>query len=330
MYSFDPALSWLQLLNKQRLLAEGYVTGKGKALKVSPELLLPRQTSAPDFAASIRLCEINRNSTKQLFISKLIHGGEDLEHVAPFEFFQKLEFRKTPAECLYVYFDTRLGRDQVLDAVRAEKQCWGSNPRSGSTRLKRSQVWVIPSNDPPFAIFLVPANCDKERLVSALHTQLMSSRRREWFPRCVDHWKTCTVNDTELVRDRDGSIQIDARGFPVRRRVIRHLFDPTKHLPPEQKPRKSAGRHNLLLGLAANDVFQQKHSLSKSNQEVTFLLEQTKSLTELRNLQRSARRRLVELDAKMGRLDKSLDRCIQENESLGRIGFFTPFPAVKC
>jgi hypothetical protein len=340
MHNYNPTLSWLQLPLEQRLTAKGYVVGEQIALKAARELVLPRQTSAAAFAASIRLCEISRNSAKQFFVSKLIHGGEDLKQVTPSKFFQKLRLRKTPAQYLYVYFDTRLGREPVLAAIKAEQQFWTTDPAAGSTRLKKDQVWVIPSNEPPFAIFLAPASCDKERLLAALHTQLKAPQRQEWFPRCVDHWKTCTVADTELVRKPDGTIQADSRGLPLRRRVIRPLFDPEKHSPSKETPHKSATRTNLLLGLAANDVVRQKHSLSKTNPDVIYLQKQTeswasetstkmpswhrlrKSLSELRNHQRSAKRRLMELDTQMGRLDKKLDRCIEQSTELAQRGFF--------
>lgn len=343
---FDPDLTWLGLTERQRLSARGYAVADTEAIKVAPAYTLPRQTLRPSFAMEVTLCEIDRNSAGQMILSK---GKEaPLAEVTRFPFFQTLSLA-TPGRYLCVYFDTRLGRETLLAALCEQRQFWTPGPQCGSSRLKDDEVHVIPSDMPPFAIFLAPAKSDAARLQAAFHTQLKAAQRGDWFLRCVEHWKTVKVEFPMVVPKADGTIEIDCRGFPVLTKVTRYLFDPKQHLPPEQKQGKSAGRAGLWLGLAASDVVRQGKSLFKRRPEIDFLIThcqawrtyseratksgkqdfpeqrqaRKKSCHELRNHHTSAKVRLEELDEMFGRLDKNLEHWIKENTKLAQSGFFS-------
>jgi hypothetical protein len=103
---------------------------------------------------------------------------------------------------------------------------------------------------------------------------------------------------------------------------VRHLFDPAKHLPATKKPTRSARRKDLWLGLAANDVTESGLTLGKSSVEGEFLLKHSPSYHALHNAQRTAKRRLNELDDAAGRLDKNLAHWNDQSVMLEAVGFF--------
>ncbi len=332
----DPNLSWLELTDKQRLTFKGVAFGEGKPTRVNPAPLLPRQSVMPVFAVSIDLCELGRDSAGQMVILKPMRT--ELQHVMRCPFFRELDL--DPGRYLCVYFDTTLTRDTLLAALEAEPQLWTPDPDSGSSRLKSGVVHVIPSDTPPIAIFIVPATSDAIRLRAAFCTKLKVTQRKKWHPRCIAHWKSLQIID-QIPRLRpDGTIEIDENGLPVRETIIRNLFNPEMDLPSARKATKSAGRADPWLGLAANDIVHQGKSLFRSS-EAECLLTHCKGRRpnrrfktdnkdyrrrrqdrqdrryELRNHQKSAEKRLKELDRIFGRLDKKLDQCIKTNSGPG-------------
>jgi hypothetical protein len=334
MHGFDPSLTWLELPKQQRLLEQGYVFDQNKATKVNPEYVLPRQTPMEADAAHIRLCPVARDSTGKFYVSLRPHFSQGLTQVSDCPFFRGLQIKAPPPgggpyvdsrlakSCLSIYFDTRFGRDQLLAVLKAKRQFWESAPFLGTKRLGMDEVHIIPSDEPPFAIFLAPATCNKDRLLAAFHTQLKTPQRKKWFPRCVEHWKTLKVEIPKTVRSPDGSTQADARGFPVRVKLTRALFDPAKHLLSKNTTPKSARRVNPWLGLAANDVVEACLPLGKTSEGGAFLLDRCASSSDLRNHQRSAARRLRELDTSFGRADKNLAHWLNKSATLAQMGLF--------
>ncbi len=334
MHGFDPALTWLEHSEEQRLIALGYVIGRGNAFKVNREYTLPRQTPAPEFKPSIRPCTVARNPAHKIFVSPTPHFAPPLVQASDCSFFRALDthapvaghasYWDRPAlrHCLSIYFDTRASRDQLLAVLREQPEFWKPAPDSGTKRLARSEVRIIPSDIPPFAIFLAPATCTRHRLLAAFHTQLKAPERKKWLRRCVRHWKTQRVEFTEPVRNPDGTVQGDANGFPLWKKVTSPCFDPAKHLRPKSNAPKSAGRVDDWLGLAANDIVKAGQVLGKKSEEARCLLARCGTLSELRNRQRSASRRLHELDDFFGRPDKNLAHWVQQNKEIAEMDFF--------
>jgi hypothetical protein len=342
---FDPDLTWLELTERQRLSVQGCAIGDGEAVNVTLPNTLPRQVSLPSSPPDVSLCEIDRDAAGHFILTK--GTASPLAEVTRFPFFQKLKL-KTPGRYLCAYFDTRLGRQAILAALENQKPFWTPDPVFGNIQFNPDDVYVIPSDMPPFAILLAPARCDAARLQAAFHTQLEASQYRNWLARCVKHWKTVKVRTPTPRRNPDGTLQLNESGRVVYEPVTRYLFDPEKHLPPAQQAHKSASRDNLWLGLAANDVVRKRMSLFKKTPETDCLVKQTKAWDgeskraaasakrdfskqrqaqkrahhELRNHQISAKKRLDELDKHFGRLDKNLDHWITENAKLARSGVF--------
>ncbi len=202
-----------------------------------------------------------------------------------------------------------------------------ANTKTLTSRPKQHEIHVVPSNVLPFAILLVPATHSPVTFRAAFHTQLKKARFDKWFPSCVAHWKTQTVEIPIASHNADGGFKRNAKGFQVYEKIVRFLFDPKEHLPQKQKTAKSARRVNPWLGLAANDVVCRGQSLLKKTPATDFLckfcaagnsaepfaIRRRKSSYELRNHQRSAKERLDELDNLFGNLDKALDDCLDEN-----------------
>lgn len=338
MHNFDPALDWLQLSEEQRMMAKGCVIGEKEILRTNPEHTLPRQTASDPDILTLGLCQIVKSSAGGLTVRKTDPGWQNVATATQLQNLKQLQALQpeTPARYLYVYFDTRVCSKTLLDALGREEQFWKPE-HDLQFRLKSSRVHVIPSEQPPFAIFLTPATCDLPYLRAAFHTQLKQPRRRGWLHQCVKHWNTLSVTVPELVRDPDGMVLLDAKGFPVRRTVCRPLFDPKKHLEQKGIPTKSARRVDLWLGLAADDLARGQ-GLGAKALLVGRLIEQTKRwpelqnvpadcrrkkcLQELRNHQKSARSRLNEIDISVGRLDKALGDKLKKSAMLARFGVF--------
>ncbi|MGO9202359.1 MAG: hypothetical protein ACLQM8_17670 [Limisphaerales bacterium] len=203
-------------------------------------------------------------------------------------------------------------------------QYWVPEREALDARAKPDEIAVIPSDEPGFAIFLISARHYPATVRASFHTQLKRRNFEQWHPRCVEYWKTLTVEFPQLPRTPDGRVRIelDAQGYPIREKVIRRLFDPERHLPPRDKPAKSAARKDPWLGLAAFDVAREGLPLGKGSAEADFLLNHATDYNALQNAQRSATRRIEELDEIAGRLDKNLDHWIKESVRLKHLGLF--------
>jgi hypothetical protein len=201
---------------------------------------------------------------------------------------------------------------------------WTPDVRQANVRLKANEQTVIPSEAPAFAIFLATARHNPATIRAAFHTQLKAAHFRNWHPQCVEFWRTLTIETHKLPRSSDGTkrIELDERGHPIRQKVMRHLFDPRKHLPSARKQTRSAQRKDLWLGLAANDVVEAGLILGKRSVEGAFLLKYSPNYHTLHNAQRSAKRRLDELDDAAGRLDKNLAHWIDQSVNLEAMAFF--------
>jgi hypothetical protein len=139
---------------------------------------------------------------------------------------------------------------------------------------------------------------------------------------CVEYWKTVTIEGSELVRNSDGTIAADEKGFPLRRPVVHYLFNPERHLPPTKKAVRSAHRSDLWFGLAANDVVVSGLALGKTSAEGAFLYGHAKNYAALANHQRSAALRLQELDRSAESLREALERQNKQATALAEMGFF--------
>lgn len=203
-------------------------------------------------------------------------------------------------------------------------ETWEPTESSTDIRPMQGEVHVIPSFDPAFAIYLIPARHNLLTIRRAFYTQLKSAKFKEWHRRCVEYWKTLTCEMTRFPKNPDGikRIERDGTGQLVREKFVRPKFEPKVHLPPKAKPGKSAKRVDLWLGLAANDLVGGGIPFGKSSVEGRFLREQAESWETLRNHQRSAATRLKELETRYGRLDKKLAYRIKETVERALDSFF--------
>ena len=347
---FNPALTWLELRNEERLKAQGFVLGEKEALRGNGEYLLPRQKADPP-KLGFAVVELGLDNSGHIVLSKQVTPGISLNQVAHLDFFRHLALQ--PGRYVSVFFDTRGARDALLAAFDDELDRWVGNwsvameesgrfailwngegyvpveywapqSSSGNVRAKRNEVAVIPSDNPGFAILLVSARHNPATVRASFHTHLKSGLFRQWRSRCVDYWKTVTVESSEFVRNPDGTVAADENGSPLRRPVLRYLFNPEKHLPPKKKAFRSARRSDLWFGLAANDVVVRGLVLGKTSAEGAFLygLSKTMPYATLRNHQRSAARRLKELDQSAAHISEALARQNRENAKLAKSGFF--------
>lgn len=207
---------------------------------------------------------------------------------------------------------------------RTPVEFWTPEIRDANVRVKPTELVVIPSEDPAFAILVVSARHNPATVRAAFHTQLKAGQFKKWHPRCIKFWKALTIESHQFPRNPDGTkrIELDERGHPIRQKVVHHLFDPERDLPSAKKPTRSARRRNPWLGLAANDVATAGLPLGKGTIEGAFLLGRSPSYDALHNAQRSAARRLKELDDTVGRLDKNLAHWNDQSAKLQKMGFF--------
>lgn len=361
MKGFDPALTWLELEQWQRLTARGFLIGEGVALKVNQEYVLPRQVAEKP-CVSVGIVRLARNDSGHLRLIRDRPTAQAVGNVENTDFFRDLPF-DAPGQCVCVIFDTRGGRDALLDSFDAAMRQWLGpppvpgekmdadywagvskenerlavrwNPEDGAAvefwtpeihesnvRVKASEQALIPSDDPPLAIFMVSARHNPATVRAAFHTQLKSFKK--WHPQCVAFWKTLTVTYPQLPKNQDGTdrLEVDESGKIIYEQVTRNVFDPRNDLPSPVKPKRSARRKNPWLGLAANDVVTTGLPLGKRTAEGAFLLDHTTSCDALHNAQRSAETWLKELDETAGRLDKNLAHWNDQSAELASIGFF--------
>ena len=348
MGGFDPGLTWLELEKGQRLRARGFVLGEREVLKVNGEYLLPRQ-QADLPAVGFSVVELGRDKAGHVVVSKQICHEYPFDRLGHLDFFRGLPLQ--PGRYVSVLFDTRGARDALLEAFdgalrrwvgdwRAAMKdsgrfgiLWGGEdrkpvefwaPEFGSeiVRAKRNEMALIPSDDPGSAILLVSARHNPETLRASFHTHLKMARFKVWHSRCVEYWKTVTVETLELVRNPDGTTAGDENGRPLRRPVRRHVFHPERDLPPKAKAVRSARRADLWLGLAADDVVAAGLALGKGSAEGAFLYGLCKDYAALKNPQRSAALRLRELDQGAEALREALARQSEENARLAKLGCF--------
>ena len=253
MNGFDPALSWLELERWQRLKAQGFIIGEGVALKVNQEYLAPRQL-AEKRNVSVGMVRFARNESGQLRLIRDTPTAQALGNVENTDFFRDLPF-KAPGQCVCVIFDTRGGRDALLDSFDAamrrgfrlppvpgermdadywvgvskederlavrwnpedgaavEFWTWAPENRGANVRAKENEQALIPSDDPPLAIFMVSARHNPATVRAAFHTQL--KQLSEWHPRCVAFWKTLTITYPRLPKNKDGTdrVEVDESG----------------------------------------------------------------------------------------------------------------------
>jgi hypothetical protein len=346
---FDPARNWLELAEGQRLLAGGFVIGGNEALKLNPEFLLSRQqASRPKL--SLGVVELGRGGSGEVVLAKEVTLGFGVRRVAGTDYFRCLPLSPL-GRYVFVFFDTRGGRDALLESFDRELErwlgdwgtvmkkagrlaiLWNPNDRtpvehwapdssSAGIQAKLNEVAVIPSEEPGHAILLVCARHNPATVRAALHTRLKTGQFKEWHSRCVEYWKSLVIERSELVCNPDGSVALNGSGRPVYRKVALPLFNPARHLPPATKPAKSGRRFDLWLGLAANDAVTAGDGLGKRSVKGGLLLENCASVSALWNHQRSAAKRLAELDGAAGRLDKNLTYWNGKSTELAAMGFF--------
>jgi hypothetical protein len=344
---FDPSLTWLELGEAQRLKARGFVLASEMALKVNSEYLLPRQI-ADRPRVGFDVVELSRDSSRDLILSKQLTFKGPLSRIARTDYFRRLGLSCGRYIC--VHFDTRAARDALLQAFDEELNRWvgdwhtkmKNNRRipilwsgedhvpveywvpsaDAGVRAKGNEIAIIPSEQPGIAMLLVSARHNPSTVRGVFHSHLKSSQFKEWYRRCVDYWKTVTVEVSEPVKNSSGAALVDANGIPLWRQAVRHVFDPKRHLRPKQKQHRSAKRTDLWLGLAGNDVVTDGVVLGKTSPEGRFLLEYRNNLTELLNRQRSAARRIKELEAPAATLPEALALYAEENFRLAQAGFF--------
>jgi len=220
--------------------------------------------------------------------------------------------------------DTMARFEILWNEDRSPADYWVPEFREANVRAKPDEVAVVPSEVPAFAIFMISARHNPATVRASFHTQLKAPQFKKWHPPCVDFWRSLTIESHRFPRNPDGTkrIELDERGQPIREKIVRHLFDPKEHLPSAEKPTRSARRKDLWLGLAANDVAIRGLPLGKGNAAGAFLLEHSPGCDALRNAQRSAARRLEELDKAAGRLDKNLSHWNDQSTKLEKAGFF--------
>jgi len=199
---------------------------------------------------------------------------------------------------------------------------WAPDSRFLGVQAKQSEVAVIPSEEPGYAILLVCARHNPATVRAALHTRLKAGPFKEWHSRCVEYWKSLLIERPALVTNPDGSVALDGNGRRIYRKVALPLFNPARHLPPATKPAKSGRRVDLWLGLAANDAVAAGEGLGKRGVKGELLLEHCVSVSALWNHQRSAAKRLAELDGAAGRLDKNLTYWNDKSTELAAMGLF--------
>ncbi len=362
MKGFHPNLNWLELEQWQRLTARGILVGEGVALKVNEEYVLPRQVAEKP-CVSVGMVRLVRDASGQVKLVRDRPTAHALGQIEDTEMFRGLPLA-TPGQCVCVIFDTRGGRDALLESFDAAMLRWlGTRPpvsgqkmdalywarvakdnarlavrwnpddgtpvefwtpefRDANVRVKASEQALIPSDDPPRAIFMVSARHNPATVRAAFHTQLKSFKK--WHPQCVAFWETLTIETTRFPRNPDGTdrIEIDERGFPIREKVVRNVFNPKRDLPSPVKPKRSARRKDPWLGLAARDVVTAGRPLGKNTPEGVFLLGHSPNYHALHNAQRSAETWLKELDETAGRLDKNLAHWNDQSAELAAIGFF--------
>lgn len=321
---FDPSLNWLELSQAQRLDARGFNVHGNETVKLGTELTLPRQASPDPYSVLVGVCEIDRDGNGRSSVKEIRGHASSLHGIEDANFFKSL----IPGRYLCATFDTRLGRDELLNALEGMMHLWLrwlALPKQKPPldyHVPSQEVHIIPTSQPAYAVCLLPATYHPLAFRAAFHTQLKAVQSTQWHRRCVDYWKTLTFPNLELKMHPNGTLDVES-GCLVYETITRHFFRPELHLPPTTKPTKSSRRKNPWLGLAANDAVREGQSLEKYNPLSDVLLRHCKTSQELRNSQRSAMKRLQELDKYLGRLDKLLSYWIQKNTALDSFGFFS-------
>lgn len=327
MNGFDDKLTWLELSESQQVEVQ--------------QASLPRQRATSGGGVSVGLYELGHDAAGKLRVSKLIRGGGVVRCAEGTDFFRQMKL--PPGQYLFASFDTCVSPEQLMQEFDRQMECglvWCPvaglpDPRARSAE-DSDKPRVIPSADPPFAILILSARNNRERFRSAFSSQLKGPQMKRWHQVCVTYWKTVMIEVEVTERNTEGCSNLDSRGFPVRRKELRPLFNPTVHLPPKAKAKRPATRADSWLGLAAYDVVLNGGSLFDNSVEVKFLLPLCEKLDtkvahhirrkmgchELRNHARSAEKRVKELDDLFGRLDKTLAHWIGKNRNLAEAGFF--------
>jgi len=343
---FDPDLTWLELEERQRLTAGGYLIGADEALKANEEWSLLGQ-GAEKPHVNVGIVQLRRNDSGHLKLIRDRSIAYEVGNIEDTEFFRDLPL-DAPSQCVCVIFDIRGARDALLESFAVAMQQWlGTKPpalgkemdakywakvarenkqlailwnQDGTAneswkwansevnvRVDESEQSLIPFADPPLAVFMVSGRHNLATVRAAFHTQLKA--KKNWLPRCVAFWKTRTLESKEPPRNPDGSkrIEIDEKGFPLLEKVARPVFDKKKDLLSFGNLKRRARRRNEWLGLATNDVVRDGLPLGKRTAEGEFLLRQPATTCDtLYNAQRSTEKWLKELDDAAGRLDKQL------------------------
>jgi hypothetical protein len=238
MKGFDPDLTWLELEEHQRLTARGFILGNEEALKVNPEYLLPRQVADNRPGLSVGMVELGRDGSGNLSLVKEVYGGFALRKVAHAEFFRKLMLQspgryvfiffdtRGARDALLQALDrgmlewlgTTSAVGTEVDASYWEKivknterfailwnpddrtpvEFWTPEVREANVRLKANEQAVIPSEEPAFAIFVASARHNPVTIRAAFHTRLKTAHFKNWHSRCVDFWKTLTIEIQRL------------------------------------------------------------------------------------------------------------------------------------